>query len=189
MKPFLVGSVWALGFASVLPAGCSHSARGRTAGQPSQDQAYDPSGPEHRPAAQRLTRGEAASEESRTEERRPESRPDDAKAGGAIGGGPRESTFTLSNTAAILSVAAARCDREARCDRLGAGEKYDSRRDCLADIKRNERNDLSDDACPGGISPKGLDGCLQSIREEDCRNPLQTIGRLNACRTGNLCLR
>ena len=183
MKPVLVGSVWALGFASILVAGCSRNSHDRTADQGNED----PSGTDQR----RAQRAEPPRLVRDNDERRAQSHSDEPKGGGAgfIGGGPRESNFNMNNRAAILSIAAARCDREARCDRVGPGEKYDSRRECMVDIKRNERSDLSDDACPGGISPKGLDGCLQSIREEDCKNPLETIGRLNACRTGDLCLR
>jgi hypothetical protein len=159
MKKTLVGR--GLGFVPicVVLLACGRNARDRTP-----EQAYDPPGPE-------LPRGV---------------QPLGAR---AIGGGPRDVGGGTSSATALLSMVMARCDREVRCEHIGAGETYGTRRDCLADRSHEERIDLSNDTCPDGISAKGLDSCLQSIREENCNHPLEAVRRLNACRAGNLCLR
>jgi hypothetical protein len=84
-------------------------------------------------------------------------------------------------------LATERCDREARCNNIGAKEKYKTRADCIAELERDKRDDINSDVCRGGIRQKELRECLQSIRDESCGNPLDAITRLAACRTGNLC--
>jgi hypothetical protein len=88
---------------------------------------------------------------------------------------------------AVTSLAAERCDRELRCKNIGAKEKYKSRAECIAEMERDKRDDLNSDVCPGGIRQKELNDCLQAIHDEACGNPLDTITRLTACRSGNLC--
>jgi hypothetical protein len=34
---------------------------------------------------------------------------------------------------------------------------------------------------------KELDECLEEIRNEDCGNPFDTLGRLAACRENDIC--
>ena len=43
--------------------------------------------------------------------------------------------------------------------------------------------------CPRGVDSKELDECLESIKTESCNNPIDTISRLAACRTSDLCLK
>jgi len=124
---------------------------------------------------------ERTAEERRAEDRRAEERRR------SIGGGPNEPVIRATAASAVASIAAARCDREVRCKNIGRKEKYGSRAACVAELQRDRRDDLNSDACPAGIREKELNDCLQSIREEDCGNPLDAIARLNACRSGNLC--
>jgi hypothetical protein len=56
-------------------------------------------------------------------------------------------------------------------------------------MRDDKRDDLNADSCPGGVSEAELAHCLKAIRDEDCGNPLDAIARLNACRSGNLCLK
>jgi hypothetical protein len=88
---------------------------------------------------------------------------------------------------AVTSLAAERCDREARCKHIGAKEKYKNRTECIAEMERDKRDDLNSDVCPGGIRQKELSDCLQAVHDEACGNPLDTLTRLAACRSGNLC--
>jgi hypothetical protein len=90
-------------------------------------------------------------------------------------------------SSAVTSLAAERCDREVRCNNIGAKEKYKTRADCIAELERDKRDDLNTDVCPGGIRQKELGDCLKAIRDESCGNPLDRITRLAACRSGNLC--
>jgi hypothetical protein len=132
-------------------------------------------------------RREIAAEERRLEEER---RADEARrARPVVGGGPRDGVIRATPASAVANIAAARCDREVRCGHVGPKEKYKSRAACVADLQRDKRDDINSDVCTGGVREKELTDCLASIRDEDCGNPLDAITRLNACRTGNLCVK
>jgi len=105
----------------------------------------------------------------------------------AIGGGPTDAQPRFSSS--IAKIAAARCDREMRCGNVGPNEKYPSRSECVAKVQADKRDDIKGDECTLGISSTGLNDCLKAIRDEDCGNPLDAVARLNACRTGNICLK
>jgi len=107
----------------------------------------------------------------------------------SIGGGPHDGVFRATPASAVANIAAARCDREVRCKHVGAKEKYRTRAVCVAELERDKRDDINSDVCPGGVREKELNDCLAAIRDEDCGNPLDAISRLNACRTGNLCVK
>ena len=100
-----------------------------------------------------------------------------------IGGGPTEPN------SAVGKIASARCEREVRCNNVGTKEKYSSRADCVTRMQDDKRDDLNDKECPAGIDKKQLATCLTAIRDEACGNPLDTISRLVACRSSNVCLK
>ncbi len=114
-----------------------------------------------------------------TEERRVEE-PRDAP---FIGGGPAEPN------SAVARIAAARCDREARCNNVGRKERYPSRSDCIVLMQDGERDDINEKDCPGGIDQKQLGACLSAIRDEACGNSLDTISRVVSCRSVGICLK
>jgi len=100
----------------------------------------------------------------------------------AVGGGP-----TMSLSTALDELARTRCDREVRCGDVGRGRRYASEQACMATIREQQSRDLNVDECPGGINQKELSECLSEIRNEDCGNPLDTLGRIVACRQRDLC--
>ena len=51
------------------------------------------------------------------------------------------------------------------------------------------KDDLNAKDCPYGVDQKELNECLEAIRKEECNNPLDTISRLAACRTSDMCLK
>lgn len=110
---------------------------------------------------------------------------------GAERQGAGQATITganvVSNQAAIDRIVAARCQRAAACNDIGADREYASRDVCMREIRTSMRDDLKASECPGGIDAKELNECLTEIRNENCNNPLDTIGRLAACRTSDLC--
>lgn len=188
MRLTLVSSVWTLGFVSVAVVACS-----KTHDRTVQSRPYEPTATERRAEERR-------GEERRAEERRAEERADERRAQElraeerreralAIGGGPRDLTSRTMPASAVASIATARCDRELRCKHIGPKEKFPTRGDCLADVQADKREDLNIDTCPAGIKEKELNQCVQSIRDEECGHSLHAITRLNACRTGNLCLK
>ncbi|WP_148313716.1 DUF6184 family natural product biosynthesis lipoprotein [Sorangium cellulosum] len=88
---------------------------------------------------------------------------------------------------AVDSIVAARCDREGRCNNVGANRAYASKDDCAVRIRAEWRDELNFAECPGGIDSKELNECLQEIRNDDCNNPFDTLGRIVACRSSDLC--
>ena len=103
----------------------------------------------------------------------------------ARGGGPVEA---LSNYAAIDQLASARCERETRCNNVGAGKRWASRDACVADLQRDTRDDLSAGECPAGVDRAELNECLAEIRNNNCNDPLDTLERVVACRSSDMCL-
>ena len=127
---------------------------------------------------------ERRAEERRAEERRAADARNDRRERLASSVDP---AIRATPSSAVTSLATERCDREARCNNIGAKEKYKTRADCVAELERDKRDDINSDVCRGGIRQKELNDCLQAIHDEACGNPLDAITRLTACRTGNLC--
>ncbi|WP_437909655.1 DUF6184 family natural product biosynthesis lipoprotein [Sorangium sp. So ce327] len=103
---------------------------------------------------------------------------------------PPEGSQVQARTAvasAVDSIVAARCDREARCNNVGQGREYASKEACATRIRAEWRDELNFVECPGGIDSKELNECLQEIRNDDCNNPFDTLGRIVACRSSDLC--
>lgn len=94
---------------------------------------------------------------------------------------------TTVNDPSIKAIAMARCDREEKCQNLGTDRKFASREACLTEIQEDLSDDLKLSECPGGIVQKELDECLAEIRSEDCKNPIDKLERLAACRTTDMC--
>ncbi|WP_437300276.1 DUF6184 family natural product biosynthesis lipoprotein [Sorangium sp. So ce327] len=82
---------------------------------------------------------------------------------------------------------AARCEREARCNNIGQDREYSSKDACSNEIRSEWRDDLNFTECPGGIDAEELNECLEGIRNEECGNPFDTLGRVVACRSSDLC--
>jgi hypothetical protein len=95
----------------------------------------------------------------------------------------------VSNESAIQRIVAARCAREAACNNVGADKRFTSGDVCSQKLKADMRDDLSAKDCPRGIDQKELSECLDEIKNENCNNPIDMIGRLAACRTSDLCLK
>lgn len=98
-----------------------------------------------------------------------------------VGGGPVEPG------GAVDKILEARCDRELKCGNLGPSKQYADRDACNAAMRKSLADELNADECPAGIDIKELDECLHAARNEDCKNPFDTIGRAAACRTSDIC--
>ncbi|HEU4536219.1 MAG TPA: DUF6184 family natural product biosynthesis lipoprotein [Polyangiaceae bacterium] len=106
---------------------------------------------------------------------------------GKVGTTPMTDKTTANNEQAITAIAASRCERETRCNNVGAGKKWASAETCRSDLMTKNRDELSASECPGGIVQKELQECLGEIQNENCNNPLDKLGRLAACRSSDLC--
>jgi hypothetical protein len=95
---------------------------------------------------------------------------------------------SVSSASAVSSIVEARCDREARCDNIGAKEEYKSWQECRKEISAKSTDKIGAPECPGGIDQHELSECLSEIRSERCGNPLDTLERVAACNSADLCI-
>jgi len=93
--------------------------------------------------------------------------------------------------AAAEQIAAARCDREARCNDVGPSKEFQNREHCLQVMRKDASDKLADDDCPNGIANRDLQGCLSDIGSENCGGvslPFAKLDSMMACRQSHLCL-
>lgn len=95
----------------------------------------------------------------------------------ARGGGPP----TLES--AIDRLGTARCDREARCGRLGSEGSYDTRDQCLSADLMSRLDALDPATCPNGIDPEILESCIEAMHSGVCGLEVQSAG----CTVQSLC--
>jgi hypothetical protein len=88
---------------------------------------------------------------------------------------------------AARNIADARCEREARCNNIGADHKYATDEVCEEQIRSEWANDLNAYDCPNGVVDGELEECLNAIRAEDCNSPFDTLSRVSACTAGQIC--
>ena len=92
-----------------------------------------------------------------------------------------------STASATDSIAQSRCAREERCENIGDNRKFSSTDDCLARVRADWKDDLNARGCPAGINQPELRECLTEIRNEDCSSPFDTLSRVAACTSGQIC--
>jgi hypothetical protein len=197
MRRTLLHSACALGLACAALTACSKDSKPSVSA--AEQRRIDERRAEERRAEERRAeerREERLAADARAERRAEERRDDERLAAERLAAERRDAKVRTTTTdpvlratasSAVTSLAAERCDREVRCKNIGAKEKYKTRADCVAELERDKRDDLNSDVCPGGIRQKELNDCLHAIRDENCGNPLDTLTRLAACRSGNLC--
>lgn len=95
----------------------------------------------------------------------------------------------VGNDSAIDRIVASRCAREVTCSNIGPDKHFTSGEVCVREVRNKMHDDLKASECPAGIDGKELDECLDAIRNESCTNPIESLGRLAACRTSDLCLK
>lgn len=84
-------------------------------------------------------------------------------------------------------IAGARCEREARCNNIGADKKWATNDTCEDSIRAEWAQDLNVYDCPSGVKDNELDECLAAIRDEDCNSPFDTLGRISECTAAQIC--
>lgn len=93
-----------------------------------------------------------------------------------------------TNRSAVRAIASARCEREARCNNLGADAKYPSKEECLDRVRADWAKELNAYECPGGLNRAELNECLEDIRGEDCGSPFDTLARTLSCSKTEICV-
>ena len=94
---------------------------------------------------------------------------------------------SMNFSGAVNSIAQARCAREEHCKNIGPDHKYKTKAECVSGVTKDNADDLNAAECKGGIDQKELNECIEAIHKEDCNSPLETLGRLAACRTSDMC--
>jgi hypothetical protein len=82
----------------------------------------------------------------------------------------------------------ARCNREEWCRNVGDGQAFASREVCLDTMRGGFGNDINQFKCPQGVDGVRLERCALAIQREQCDEPLDTITRMDKCRSASLCV-
>jgi hypothetical protein len=170
MKAALMSSVCALGISFAL-VGCERKPSER--GQPG---GGTPSTAEQ-PPAQGPSAEQQPTEQQKAEQQRKEAEKK------SIGGGPGATAQPMT---ALASIAAARCDREVKCNQVGPDKKYKTRTDCIAAMMKDKKDDFSVNSC-AAVDQKKLGDCVQEIHNERCGSPIDWFNRVELCRSSKLC--
>ncbi|MDB5216486.1 MAG: hypothetical protein JWO86_4413 [Myxococcaceae bacterium] len=96
---------------------------------------------------------------------------------------------TISNDLAVSRIVAARCARETSCNNVGPDKHFVDHDVCAREVHAKIASDLDRNQCPRGIDSPAVDKCMDAIRAESCNNPIDTISRLAACRSSDMCLK
>jgi len=96
---------------------------------------------------------------------------------------------SLSSDLAVERIVAARCARETACNNVGPDKHFVDSDTCARNLRGSLGDDLKPSSCPRGIDSTSVDKCMEAIRSESCNNPIDTISRLAACRTSEMCLK
>jgi hypothetical protein len=91
------------------------------------------------------------------------------------------------NADSVRLITEARCQREEKCGNIGADKDYASVSVCQQKIGADWANELNGYDCAGGVVVKELNECLEEIKNEDCKSPFDTLGRIVACRSSDIC--
>jgi hypothetical protein len=90
-------------------------------------------------------------------------------------------------TGAVRKIVAARCEREERCKNVGPDRTYTDHAACTSKLQGSTADDINTKDCDRGVDDVKLSECISKIHAEDCGNPIDTLSRVAACRTGAIC--
>lgn len=88
---------------------------------------------------------------------------------------------------AAEAIAEARCERERRCGNIGDGRAYMSRFDCERRVRARWADDLNAIECPLGVNEGALARCLRELRDTECDDMRDTLGRWMECEGARIC--
>lgn len=97
------------------------------------------------------------------------------------GGGP------MSVAGALNVLAAARCDREEACGRVGQGKTYRDPQACERTTLQSHANDVTLLQCKGSIDGKKLEACAVKLRGLACDH--EESAASETCGVSKLCLK
>lgn len=90
------------------------------------------------------------------------------------------------NEEVVGRLAAAWCDREQYCGRIGNGKAYGSSSACVDRQRPGVRQSTDGAACPNGFDADKVSACLTALRRAECSAKLASVEGVSDC--GSLCL-
>ncbi len=99
---------------------------------------------------------------------------------------PPPSGHTITNESGVSSLAKARCEREAQCHNLAAGDNKE-RRDCEQDVRDQQAKVLGPEVCASGIDKPNMDKCATLLQSQLCEGKLGPIEAFPECHADHLC--
>jgi hypothetical protein len=94
---------------------------------------------------------------------------------------------TLTVDGGVATITSARCQREARCGKVGAGRAHANASACQRELTGDTLEALEPE-CRAGLDPLAAALCANKLRTLECSLTVDTLGRLNQCRASSLCL-
>lgn len=108
-----------------------------------------------------------------------------AAEGDASRGYATTSARIVLNDSAVMEVAKARCRRADECNRLGNGQKYVDRTQCIQAFLDEGTNVRVIRSCPNGVDRVPLDKCLATLATQHCDAELGPVIAMPEC--GSYC--
>lgn len=89
-------------------------------------------------------------------------------------------------------IAAARCDREQRCNNIGPNLEYQNRQHCMNVFRNDATETMADDEdCRRGVKPEDLNECMSQLRGRSCGAlgaAFDSVSSTVSCRSAELCM-
>ena len=97
---------------------------------------------------------------------------------------PRTGTTTttgasLTSSSSVLEIAVSRCRRAAECNRIGFGQMYETKGQCMQD--ESEVAIQASRQCSHGVDPPRLDDCINSLENQNCDADLGPVTAMPGC--------
>ena len=105
-------------------------------------------------------------------------------------GTPREEARPQTAAAqpgASARIAHALCNQRQRCREIGPSQRWETHPACMSDVLGRRAGALDAESCPGGIDEAELAECIRAIEDEDCGDLTESLERVVACRTSDIC--
>jgi hypothetical protein len=98
--------------------------------------------------------------------------------------GPAIATTTgaiITNPAAVLQIAKARCRRLAECNDLANGHLFADEAQCVRAYQDEDADLRVVRGCPYGVDKGHLDSCVAQLVDEECRAHFGPVTRMLGC--------
>ncbi len=88
---------------------------------------------------------------------------------------------TVTNNSPVARIMRARCRRAAECNRLGPGQMYADRAECMLEVREAAVEVVA--SCPAGVDDKLLDRCVDMLENQYCDADMGPVTVMPECRS------